>query len=356
MARRGRRGEGTHYWSKADRRWIARFPLGVVDGRRIAKRVKCRTEPEAIRELERLRRDYAVGDPATETLDAYLADWLRGIRPSVRPSTFISYSGHVKLHISPLLGGIQTSRLRPADVRRLIADRLAAGRSPATVRRLVTTLHMALAQGVREGRISTNAANGQRLPRVEPRQIKALTWNEADRIIETVRGDRFEALYVLLLYSGMRLGEAVALDWRDVDLEAGTAFIRRGKTRAAVRVLPLSSMALLALKAHRLRTPGAQSDPVFVGPRRGERLRGDVVTHAFPRLLAERGLPRMRVHDLRHGTATLLLSQGVPMRDIADILGHSTPSVTMNVYAHVSEEMRRSAIRTLDRRTRTREG
>jgi integrase len=92
------------------------------------------------------------------------------------------------------------------------------------------------------------------------------------------------------------------------------------------------------------------ADPVFVGPRRGQRLRVDVVTHHFPRLLEAAGLPRMRVHDLRHGTATLLLSLGVPSRDIADLLGHATPSVTMNVYMHVTERMQREAVDRLDRR------
>lgn len=351
MARRGRRGEGSVYYSKADRRWIAKFPLGVAAGKRRDKRVKCRTEREAKAELESLRRLYGAGvEPALDTLDRYLHEWLDGIRSSVRSSTFTSYQGHVELHISPLLGGVVTVRLTHQDVRRLINDRLKAGKSPTTVRRIVTTLQMALGQGVREGRLPYNVANGQRLPRIESKAIRALTWDDADRILEAVRGDRFEALYVLLLFSGMRLGEATALNWRDIDLGARTLFIRSGKTRASVRVVPLATEAWEALSSHKLKTNGEPSSPVFTGQRRGERLRGDVITHAFPRLLERAGLPRMRVHDLRHGTATLLLSQGVPMRNIADLLGHSSPSVTMNVYAHVTEEMRRAAIAALERR------
>jgi integrase len=346
MPRRHRRGEGTVFFSKLDRRWIARFPLG---GGRF-RRVKCRTRDDADYELERMQRTYGAGGRlSTDSLDEYLAEWLAGIRSSIKPTTFVSYSGHVRMHISPLLGGIQTSRLTSRDVRRLIADREQAGLKASTIRRIVTTLQMALAQGVREGSLAVNVASGLRLPRAEPYPIRAMTFEDADAIVEAVRGDRFEALYVLLLYSGMRLGEAVSLTWADVDLDGGTVYVRRGKTRAAARIVPLADIAREALWEHRRKAKVVGlREPVFVGPRRGKPLRGDVVTHAFPRLLERAGLPRMRVHDLRHGTATMLLAAKVPARDIADLLGHASPSVTMNVYMHVTEAMRREAVNALN--------
>jgi integrase len=354
MAKRRRprrhRGEGSVYQSEGS--WIAAFPLGVSNGRRRFKRARCRTEEDAFRELERMRNAYGAGvEPALMTLDAYLDDWLANVRPTIAAATFTSYSGHARLHIRPLLGGMVVSRIRPADVRRLIADRLAVGLSPATVRRVVTTLHMALGQAVRERALSTNPAANLRLPLAPRHEIRAMTWEDADRIVAAVRGDSFEALYVLLLFTGMRVGEATGLDWRDVDLEGRRLFVRRGKTHASARVVPLAQLAYEAMVAHQAVSVSIDpADPVFVGPRRGQRLRVDVVTHHFPRLLEAAGLPRMRVHDLRHGTATLLLSLGVPSRDIADLLGHATPSVTMNVYMHVTERMQREAVDRLDRR------
>lgn len=302
--------------------------------------------------LDGLLGQVAIGaDPADEmrTLDAHLAVWLRDTKPTVRASTWRSYEGHVRLHIAPLLGGIPVARLRPSDVRRLIASRLAAGKSPATVGLIVTTLGMALAGLVNDGVLTRNPVTGVPLPRVDRVPIEALPPDQADRILDAVKGDPLEALYVLLLGSGMRLGEAVALDWRDVDLERRTVRIRAGKTRASIRTVPFPSFAAAALLAHRARSPiVGPSEPVFRGERTGKRLRGDVATHQFPRLLAAAGLPRMRVHDLRHGNATWLLSRGTPMRVIADQLGHANPAITANVYAHVIEAQQRSAIDGLD--------
>jgi len=350
--RRRRRNEGSVFFDKNGRTWIARISLGVRNGRRVGKKASAPTEELAKLELVRLRKAYGRGalDGAMMTLDAYLGEWLDGVRPSVRPATFVSYSGHVRMHISPLLGGIVVGRLRPQDIRRLIADRLSVGLSPTTVRRIITTLHMALNRGIADGSLETNPANGLSLPRAQRHVITAMSWDDADAIVAAVRGDQFEALYVLLLYAGLRLGEAVALDWRDVDLDRGTILVRQGKTAAARRTVPLADFAWDALRRHESFATGGKLSPVFRAPRNGQRLRGDVVTHAFPRLLERAGLPRMRVHDLRHGTATLLVAQGVPMRDIADLLGHATPSVTANTYAHVTFAQQRKAIQTLNRR------
>lgn len=348
MARRRRRGEGSVYYDRSERTWIARIS---VDGKRYRRRATSELAAKQI--LEDLRRRYAQGPVAAMRLGDYLDEWLEGVRSSVRPSTFTSYSGHVRMHIKPVIGTIGVATLEPRHVRRLIADREAAGLKPNTVRRIVTTLQMALGQAVRDGSLRYNVANGLRLPRATPYPIEAMTFDDADRIVDAVRDDRLAALYTLLLYSGMRLGEAVALDWGDVDLEAGTIHVRSGKTRAARRTVPLAAIALDAMRVHRKAAKRiGPKEPVFIGERKGDRLRGDVVTHDFPRLLESKGLPRMRVHDLRHGTATLLLALKVPARDIADLLGHASPSITMNVYMHVTEAMKREAVGSLDRRSR----
>lgn len=333
-----RRGTGSIYRSQGS--WIAAYPLGVVDGKRVIKRARCHSREEARDALQRFQRTYGAGGKAAAgTLDAYLRDWLAHHGPTVRPRTLESYRGHIALHISPLLGGIPVSRLQPDDVRRLIADRLAAGLSPTTVARIVTTLRIALGQGVRDRALPDNPAAAVRLPRAEPLPVRAMTGEQLAQVRNAIRGHPFEPIYLLLMGTGVRVGEALGLDWRDVDLERGTAYIRYGKTARSVRTIHLSRPVLAALNAHHAASQRtAPDDPVFVGPRGGKRIGKDTVNHAFTRLLAAAGLPHLRVHDLRHGFATRALTLGANMRVIADALGHANPATTARVYAHVVPE------------------
>lgn len=345
MARRRTPGSGSVFYDHHGRSWVAIVSLGIRNGKRVRHKVRAATEREARVELERLQRAFRAGSsPAASTLDEYLRSWLIDHGPSIGARTLVSYRGHVEQHISPLLGGILVARLQPSDVRRLIADRLAAGLSPATVGRVVTTLRIAINQLVRDRAITDNPAADVRLPRVEREPVRALTAEQVSRIREAVRGNPLEAVYVLLMGTGMRAGEACDLDWRDVDLDHGSAFIRKGKTPRSRRTVHLSAPVVAALLAHRARAKRVGANvPVFLGPRGGERLLPSTINHSFRRLLARSGLPPMRVHDLRHGFATRAVARGVHMRVIADSLGHSNPSITANIYAHVVPDDQRAA-------------
>jgi len=183
---------------------MAIVSLGTRDGRRVRRKVRARSEPDARAHLERMLRSFrAGGAPAAETLDEYLRHWLADHGPNVGPRTHVSYRGHVELHIAPLLGGILTARLQPGDVRRLIADRLRAGLSPATVGRIITTLRIALGQAVRDRTIPDNPASAVRLPRVDREPIRAASAADIVALREAVRGDELEALYVLLMGTGI---------------------------------------------------------------------------------------------------------------------------------------------------------
>jgi integrase len=348
MGRKYRRGEGSVYQDRANGCWWARYPLGVVNGKRVGKKVRAPTREAAEAELEGLRRIYrAGGDPSRQTLDAYLADWLASHGPSVRESTRVSYAGHVNLHISPLLGGMPLRKVRPADVRRLIAHLSAQDKSPATVGRIVTTLRIALGQAVRDGAIADNPASAVRLPRVEREPVQAMTEAQAAAIIEAAKDSWMRPLIVLLLGSGLRLGEACGLDQGDV----GDRFVLVRRSKTTVRAVPISDDAAEALRLHlaaqKRRGP---KEPLFLGHRTSERLRPASVSHAFPLLLTKAGLARMTPHGLRHGVATLLVARGVHMRVVADQLGHRNPAITAKVYAHVLPEASREAVRLLNRR------
>lgn len=323
--------------------------MGSANGKRVQHKARATSEDGAKKALEKLRRDYGpAGDVAAMTLGAYLADWLTDYRPNIRASTFRSYKGHVDHHIVPLLGGIVISRLEPSDVRRLIRQTLAAGKSPATVARIIATLRIALGQAKNERAIADNVASGIRLPKVEREPVRGMTPAHANLIRDAIKGKPFEAVYRLLLGSGIRLGEAIGLNQRDVHVDDAYIEVRVSKTK--VRAVPISDDAADALRTHlaSLKVVGPD-EPVFFGPKSGERLTGSTVSHALPRLLTEANLPRMTPHGLRHGTATLMLAAGVPMRVISEQLGHANPTMTAKVYAHVVPDMQRAAIRSVDR-------
>lgn len=194
--------------------------------------------------------------------------------------------------------------------------------------------------------ISDNPASGIKLPKVEREPVHPMTMAEAERLLETISGDRFENLYRLLLGSGLRLGEALGLDQGDIDLDREFVSVRRSKTK--VRATLISADAVAALRAQLAASPRrGPAEPVFLGPRSGERLSGFTVSHAFPRLLGRAGLPRMRVHDLRHATATLMLASNIPMQVISEQLGHANPAMTAKVYAHVIPAAQRLAVGVL---------
>lgn len=370
---RGKRGRGSVYFDEANRTWMAAVSLRTSDGKRIRRKARALDEDDAEVQLQRLLRATQEGiDPAKGTLDRYMHAWLADVKPSIRPSTWRSYEGHVRLHISPLLGGIGLVRLRPSDVRRLKASLLTEPRvmttvsgakvvkpprSAATVGRILTTLRIALNQAVRDRLLPDNPADAVPLPRVELEPIAPLTEADAEAIIAACRGSSVEHLVVLLLGSGMRLGEALGLDWRDVDLEAGYVVVRHSKTR--VRAVPVSDDAVESLRVQKGATPRyGPTEPVFISQKRSrltrqrERMRADSALGIFQKRLEDARLPRMRLHDLRHGVATLLVARGVHMRVIAEQLGHRNPSMT-NRYAHVVPASQREAVDLLNRPKKT---
>lgn len=349
-ARRGRRGEGSVYYAARERAWIARWPLGTVNGKRHEKRVRRRTEAEADEALAIFRRLYGAGGRATnETLGQYLARWLPTHR-DIRESTRISYAGHIAKHIDPLLGGIPLLRLQRIDVDRLVSHLSAKGLAPGTVHLVFRTLSVAMTAAISDRIIFDNPCVGVRLPRLDREPVVPMTDTDAGAILDAVAGTWIELPVRVLLGSGMRLGEVCGLDQGDVLLEQGYVRVRRTKT--SVRAVPVSDDAVDALREALVAAPRRGiGEPVFFNVRAPiDRVRAQSITHALPRILEDAGLPRLSPHALRHGVATMMLSQGTPMRVISEQLGHRSPALTARVYAHVVPESQRAAIRSVGRR------
>ncbi len=280
------------------------------------------------------------------------------------------YEQYVRLHAVPEIGRIRLSRLAPRDLQRLYARRLAAGSSPTTVAHLHAMLHRALGQAVRWGVTQRNVVALVDPPRGRRVEMRVLSAEEARKLLSAAAEDRLEALYVLALATGMRLGELLGLRWRDVDLRVGTLWVSGSmqrtskglrltepKTARSRRQIVLSATAVEALRRHadkqeqeRVRLGPAWEDNGLVFPNRvGCPLEAqNVLQRSLRPLLQRAGLPPIRFHDLRHTAATLLLGRGIHPKIVADLLGHSTTAVTNDVYSHVTPTMHQAAVGALE--------
>jgi integrase len=220
------------------------------------------------------------------------------------------------------------------------------------------TLHKALKQAVTDGLIPRNVTEAVKPPQPEKKEIRPLSPNQARALLEEVKGDRLESLYVLAVSTGMRQGELLGLKWEDVDLETGTVQVRRTlstqtgkgvafsppKTAKGRRSIKLPEVAKKSLRKHldaqreeRTSLAGLWEDSGLVFTTRvGTPLgRQELVTRSFKPLLRKVGLPDIRFHDLRHTCATLLLSKGVHAKFVQELLGHANISITLDTYSHV---------------------
>jgi integrase len=301
----------------------------------------------------------------------FLEHWLSTAKPSIRPKTYTSYEGTVRLHLTPILGRLDLRKLSPVHVQDLLTAKAAAGLSPTTVRYILLVLRIALSQAERWSMVSRNVATLVDPPRVARREVPVLTIQQCRALLVAARDHRFEAAYVLALGLGLRRGEVLGLRWQDVDLDVARLVVRGAlqrvpgegilrvetKTARSVRVVTLPGVCVGALRRRRVH----QIQERFVAGRAwvesgyvltsgvGSPLDGEAVTRALHRLLADAGLPSLRFHDLRHGAATLLLSQGVAARVVMDVLGHSQISTTQNVYQHVMPSLVDEAAAAIDR-------
>ena len=316
----------------------------------------------ALREAKAGRDGGLVFDADALTLGEYLNRWLRdSVRGTVRQRTWERYEQIVRVHIGPTLGKVRLKSLTPPHVRALYREKLDAGAAPRTVQYVHTTLRKALKDAVTDGLIPRNATDGIKPPRPEKKKMNPLTAVQVSMFLEAARGDRFEALYVMAVHCGLREGELLGLRWDDVDFERSTVSVRRtlSQTRERGHVfeppkngkgrsIKLTQTAAEALNIHRERQNQERvvlgtlwEDHGLVFPsQKGTTMNAKNLTaRNFKPLLERAGLPDIRLHDLRHTCATLLLSRGVHPKFVQELLGHATIAITLDTYSHVLPSM-----------------
>ncbi|WP_375138271.1 tyrosine-type recombinase/integrase [Streptomyces araujoniae] len=330
---------------------------------------------------------------AQGSVSAYLTYWLEAVAVhQLRENTHTRYTACVNQYLVPGLGKKKLAKLTAKDVRTWLkqlrttcqccARRIDAGRdqprccaagaccskrlSPLTLAYIHSVLKSALEHAVREEEITRNVARNVRTGTPRPRRFEPLTADEARQFLAAVRKNRLFALYELALRTGLRKGELLGLQWEDLGLQTGTASIRRTlqrtqtggltalptKTRASERRIALPSECIYSFQEHREVQEGEREAAaeewrdnglVFSTPA-GEPIDPVNLNRSFRALLDRAGLRRIRFHDLRHSTATLLLEQGVELVVIKELLGHAHIGVTATVYAHVRLRLQRDAI------------
>lgn len=293
-------------------------------------------------------------------------EWLPVIATSVRPSTLAGYRLHVECHIVPRLGRLELSAIDARKLNALYASLLASGRvhgngglSPASVRRVHATVHRALKDAVRWGYLNENPADLCDPPKVRASDGYEMTTWTAEQLrafLRSVKRDELYPLWFLLAATGMRRGEALGLRWSDVDLRAGRLSVRqtvvavgaeilvsRPKTAKGRRAIALDKGTVAVLAAHKKRArPSSLEQLVYCGPD-GSPLVPNWVSKRFVGLVDTSGLPRIRLHDLRHTHATLALQAGIHPKIVSERLGHATVAITLDVYSHATDHLQKEA-------------
>jgi integrase len=348
--------------------WYVSVPDPVTGERRQRSKGGFRTKrecQEALNEaLARLREGTFVRT-SQRGLGAFLVDeWLPAVRPPrVRPSTWASYRMAVERHIVPALGGVLLQGLTPGHLTAFYRALLDGGRrdrrgglAPKSVRNVHGVLHAALRDAVRWGYLPRNVAAVADLPKGMTPEMHVWSPEQLRAFLEHVRGDPLYAAWLLFATTGMRRGEVAGLRWPDVDLEASRVSPRRPrvvvnyevvvsepKTAKGRHSLALDPTTTTALREHRTRQ---LEQRLAVGPRwqdsglvftwpDGRPIHPERFSRWFEQHARAAGLPKIRLHDVRHSYATAALAAGVPAKVVSERLGHATIAITMDTYSHV---------------------
>jgi integrase len=369
MAHKRGNGEGSIYRREVDGRWIGSLVVGFTStGRQRRKTVSAKTRREAVAKLTQLQRDIAGGLQVAEesvTLTQLVTRWYEDVlRHQVQESAASNYFSIARNHLLPTLGKKKLSDLMTVHVDHLLARKIEEGLAPSTVRRVRSVLAQALDQAMRWGYINRNVATLSRSPKVPRVEGRTLTPDQARNFLDVLKGHRNEALYALMLSTGLRRGEALGLKWTDLDESEGVLRVTRQLHRASAGLVLVDTKTALSRRSVNLATPMID----LLKTRRDlqkiefERLEEQAVSFEFiftsevgtpldPRnllrefkgLCKKAGLGDWHVHELRHSAASLMLAQGVPLRVVSRVLGHASIRMTADVYGHVLAPDRASA-------------
>ncbi|HEY3670029.1 MAG TPA: site-specific integrase [Acidimicrobiia bacterium] len=313
-------------------------------------------------------------EPDRRTLSDFLEhDWLPAIKARIRPSTWDSYARNVRLHVVPELGGEHLQSITPARLNRFYAEMLESGRigserglSPKTVRYVHGIIRKAFADAVRWNVVQRNVADLADPPKVGAagREMQTWTADELRTFLHHIEDQRLYAAYLLAATTGMRRGEVLGLRWQDVDLDLARLSVRQTivsvayeikfaepKTTRSRRSIALDQRTVAVLRSWRkvqledriLLGDDYENSGLVFTREDGRFIHPDRFSQLFDKYVGSSGLPRIRLHDLRHTHASLALAAGVHPKVVSERLGHATVAFTLDVYSHAVPALQEDA-------------
>ena len=349
---------GYDEYSKRRRQWV------TVKG----------TKRDAERRLAELLHQLDTGTfmkPGKTTVAEYLERWLQDYaRPNLSPRTAEVYSYIIERHVSPVLGRLSLTQLKPEHIQRYYADKQAANLSPQTIKHHHTLLHKALKTATEWGLLLRNPVDAVSPPRVHRAEVQFWTAVEVARFLEVIRDSLYYPVFYLALYTGMLRSELLGLRCSDVDLFLGQLSIDRGlhvvrggdviftqpKSTKSRRTVALSPATVLMLRDHKKEVQQRYNlfgvvltDQDFVFAHMdGTPLLPNSVSHAWIRLVRKAVVKPISFHGARHTHASLMLKQGIHPKVVQERLGHSTIAITLDTYSHAAPGLQETAARHFD--------
>lgn len=363
---------------RTDGSWEARYTAGrdPGTGKQIQKSTYGKTQREVRKKLtEKLAQlDQGVYfEPTKTTLGAWLDIWLSEyVQGKVKPFTVDSYRLQIKNHIKPALGAVYLSELNTTMIQRFYnsleknrGERAAL--SPKSIKNVHGVLHAALKKAAALRYIPYNPSDACELPVVQKKEIQPLDDTAIAAFLKAVQGSRFDILYQITVFTGMREGEILGLTWDDIDFDAGSITIskqlqrekkkngqyylstpKNGKTRTikpAQYVLQLLRRQRVLQSSEKLQAGAMWDNPwnlVFTNEK-GQHLAAVTVYKNFKQIAAKIGIPTARFHDLRHSYAVAALQAGDDIKTVQGNLGHHTAAFTLDTYGHITEKMKQAS-------------
>ena len=359
IKRRRAKGEGSLVQRK-DGRWMGRYTVVLGDG---MKKQQCIISKDRAVVLEKLRAEQTMADKGTpvlrnrRTTGEYLEHWLHFIAPNqIRPTTLEQHSFITRKYLIPYLGNIPLTQLKPDHVRMMLNDMQANGKGNRNLQRTRNTLSAALREALKSEYVTRNVARLVDPPRYISPQKKTWAKKQVARFLECCKTHKYYPLFLLLLYYGLRCGEALGLSWQDIDFENNVIRIRQSlklvnnkvvigelKTRASRRDLPMLPLVKQALLEHRDRQKKYGDDLVFHSGK-GNPVNARSLLTTFKYLAQKASLPPLTLHEARHTAATLLAQAWPNPKDVQAILGHSSITTTLGIYVDTNFEQANRAL------------
>jgi len=335
------------------------------------------TKKEAEKKLNEMLHQIDTGSfvkPAKMTLGGFLQQWLSNyVATNVRSRTAEGYRTIINAQLIPHLGNIALTDLKPQHLKAYYAKALQSGRkdgkpgglSARTVLHHHRVLSKALRHAVKYGLVVRNVAEAVDPPRPDKHEMQTLGSQGVAKLLEAARDTVYYPIIHLSVYTGLRRSEILGLRWKDVDLllttlsvtqddapaKGGRIIFQERKTVKSRCLVSLSPAAVIALRAHRerqeadralLEQPLTEYDLVFANAD-GTPMLPDTISHAFTKLAKRAGLANLRLHDIRHTHASLMLKQEIHPKIVQERLGHATIATALDIYSHVAPSLQKAA-------------